>query len=92
MEGTSSRMICLNGSNWPLWKGKMLDILYYKDMYAPIECDTAKPKETSDVEWKKLNLQVVGLIRQWVDDKVYHHISDETNACELWKKLTARYE
>jgi transposase InsO family protein len=92
MEGTSSRMICLNGSNWLLWKGKMLDILYYKDMYAPIEGDTVKPKETSDAEWKKLNLQVVGLIRQWVDDKVYHHISDETNACELWKKLTARYE
>jgi hypothetical protein len=87
MEGTSSRMISLNGSNWLLWKGKMLDILYYKDMYSPIEGDTAKPKETSDADWKKLNLQVVDLIQQWVDDKVYHHIFDKTHACELWKKL-----
>ncbi len=32
------------------------------------------------------------MVRQWVEDSVYHHVSNETNASELWTKLAALYE
>ena len=42
----------LNGSNWRTWKGKMLDLLYCKEMHAPLEGNDAKPKDTIDEKWK----------------------------------------
>ena len=44
-QGTTNRMVNLNGSNWMIWKAKMEDILYCKNLYAPIEDDEAKPKD-----------------------------------------------
>ena len=45
----------------------------------------------TDEEWKLLHRQVYGLMRQWVDDNVLHHIETETDALFLWKKLEQLY-
>lgn len=68
---------------------KMEDLLYCKDMFGPIEGD--KPEKMSDEEWKKQNRRTIEVIRQWLDDSVYHHVSMETNALPLWKKLESLY-
>ncbi|KAA8523891.1 hypothetical protein F0562_010314 [Nyssa sinensis] len=70
----------------------MEDILYCKDLYEPIERDTAKPKDMDDEKWKRLHRKTIGHIRQWLDDSVFSHVSNETDAQVLWKKLEARYE
>ena len=70
----------------------MEDILYCKDLYAPIDGDKSKPKDMSEAEWKIMHRKTVALIRQWVDQSVFHHVSQETNATELWKKLESMYE
>ncbi|KAA8515916.1 hypothetical protein F0562_019095 [Nyssa sinensis] len=70
----------------------MEDILYCKDLYEPIEGDTAKPKDMDDEKWKRLHRKTIGHIRQWLDDSVFSHVSNETDAQVLWKKLEARYE
>jgi hypothetical protein len=44
MEG-SSTMIKLTNNNWQIWKSKMEDILYCKDLYEPVEGESAKPEE-----------------------------------------------
>lgn len=80
------RMISLNGANYHLWKGKIEDLLYVKGFHVPV-FQEAKPDEKTDDEWKLLNRQVCGLIRQWVDDNVLHHIENEINARSLWLKL-----
>ncbi|KAM1154260.1 hypothetical protein ACFX19_037276 [Malus domestica] len=91
MEG-SGTMIKLTNSNWVTWKPRMEDILYCKDLHEPIEGDAAKLESMSDAEWKKMNRKAIGTIRQWVDDSVFHHVSNETNAREFWTKLESLFE
>ncbi|KAM1149991.1 hypothetical protein ACFX2B_030215 [Malus domestica] len=70
----------------------MKDIFYCKDLHEPIEGDAAKPESMSDAEWKKMNRKAIGTIRHWVDDSVFHHVSNETNAREFWTKLESLFE
>lgn len=90
MENNNGRMISLNGNNWQIWKAKMEDLLYSKDLYDPI--DGKKPEDMSEDDWKKENQKVVACIRQWLDDVVFHHVSNEISAESLWKKLHDLYE
>ena len=85
-----SRMISLNGANYHLWKGKMEDLLFVKEFHVPV-FEEQKPEKKTDEEWKLQHRQVCGLIRQWVDDNVLHHIETETDARSLWKKLEQLY-
>ena len=90
MEVNTSRMISLNGTNYQAWKGKMEDLLHVKEYYKPVFA-TEKPDDKTDDEWKVLHRQACGFIRQWVNDNVLNHISDETHARSLWKKLEELY-
>jgi hypothetical protein len=65
----------------------MEDILYCKDLHEPIEGVSGRPAEMTNAAWTKLNRKAIGHIREWVDESVFHHVSNETNAQELWKKL-----
>ncbi|MCI87124.1 hypothetical protein A2U01_0108405, partial [Trifolium medium] len=58
----------------------MEDLLYTKDLYDPIEGESARSKDTSDTDWKKMNRKAVAIIRQWLDLSVYPHVEAETNA------------
>lgn len=70
----------------------MEDLLYWKDLYAPVEDNTAKLEAIFVDNWKKLNCKTIGIIRQWVDDSVFHHVSNETSTSSLWEKLEDLYE
>lgn len=82
MELNTSIMILLNGTNYKVWKGKMEDLHYVKEYYKPMYA-LEKPDDKTDDEWKILYRQACGFIRQWVDDNVLNHISDETHARSL---------
>ncbi|CAM8949433.1 unnamed protein product [Rhodiola kirilowii] len=92
MESSRSTMIRLNNSNWVTWKPRMEDILYCKDLHEPIEEADAKPEKMSDADWKKLNRKAIGHIREWMDDSVFHHVANETDAQKLWLKLESLFE
>ena len=77
-ESSGAGMIRLTSSNYSIWKPRMEDILYCKDLYAPIDGDNSKPKDMSEAEWKIMHRKTVALIRQWVDQSVFHHVSQET--------------
>ena len=87
-----STMIKLLALNYSIWKPIMEDVLYCKDLHDPIKGDSAKPSEMSDKDWEKLNKKTIGCIRQCIDVSVFHHVSQETNAEALWKKLKGLYE
>ena len=91
-SGSHSRMVCLTGSNYVIWKGKMQDLLCTKDLSRPLKGDQSRPAAMGDEDWNILNEKTVATIRQWVDDNVYHHVSEETNAQALWLKLQELYE
>ena len=42
-------------------------------------------------EWNLLHRQVCDYIRQWVDDNVLNHVSEEKHASSLWNKLEQLY-
>ncbi|KAL6187110.1 hypothetical protein ACLB2K_043225 [Fragaria x ananassa] len=77
---SSAIMVKLTSSNYSIWKPIMEDILYYKDMYEPFQNGGEKPAGKSDTKWSILNKKVVARIRQWVDESVFHHVAQETNA------------
>ena len=69
----------------------MQDLLIVKDLYLPV-MGKQKPEKVSDDAWEILHLKAAATIQQWVDVNIFHHISEEVKADELWKKLEAMYE
>ena len=61
-ESYSGPMIKLTTTNYSLWKCIMEDLLNCKDLYDPIEGDSAKSSDMSDVDWKKLKKKILGAI------------------------------
>jgi hypothetical protein len=86
-EYTSGTMIKLSASNYSIWKSMMEDVLYCKDLHDLIEGDSAKPSSMPDKEWAKMHRKTIGCIRQCIEVSVFHHVSQETKADTLWKKL-----
>jgi hypothetical protein len=74
-----------------LWKPMMEDILYCKDLYKPV----VKEKVTTGVrkeQWRVMNYKVVGMIRLYINHNVLHHVTNDTNAYEMWQKLESTFE
>ena len=85
------KMVSLKGtSNWHYWKAKMIDHLYAKDLYGPITGE--KPAEMADKDWTKVDRKAMACLRQWVDEVVYHHVSELNSSKEIWDKLQDVYE
>ncbi|PKI43124.1 hypothetical protein CRG98_036503 [Punica granatum] len=90
MESTGS-MFKLNAINYSIWKSRMEDILFCRNLYDPSEGNSAKPKDKDDKAWEHANRKTIGLIRQWINNSIYHHVAQETNAKVLWNKLANFY-
>ena len=53
----------LNGSNYHLWKGKMKDLLFVKNLHLVVFA-TQKPESKTEEEWEFEHHQVCGFIQQ----------------------------
>ena len=69
----------------------MEDILIVKDLYEPINKEQI-PTWVLEFEWKLLNRKAMATIRQCVDIIILQHVVGDTNAHEMWHKLSALYE
>ena len=49
MEANTTRMVTLNGVNYAIWKGKIEDLLYVKELYKQV-FTTVKPDNKIDEE------------------------------------------
>ncbi|KAF7151337.1 hypothetical protein RHSIM_Rhsim02G0160500 [Rhododendron simsii] len=70
----------------------MEDLLYCKDLHGLVEGDMTKPINKKCGDWTTLNRKASLLICQWIDDSVFHHVSTETSAYDLRKKLESLYD
>ena len=94
MEGNVSGfsgMIVLNSQNFSDCKIKMEDLLIVKDLYEPIEKKDT-PNGVGESEWKILHRKAVATIKQCVDINVLQHVASDTNAFDLWHKLSTLYK
>nr|XP_040249189.1 uncharacterized protein LOC120966742 [Aegilops tauschii subsp. strangulata] len=90
-SATTSGMIKLDSSNYSLWKPMMEDILYCKDLYEPIGKDKI-PTGVTEEEWRVLHRKAIGMIRLYINQNIFHHVANDTNAYEMWQKLESMYE
>ena len=67
-------------------------MLFCGDLYDPIEEKGVKPTGKFDREWKKIIRKTIGVIKQWIDEFIYHHVSGETLAYNFWKRLSELFE
>jgi hypothetical protein len=67
MEESSNSMVKLIASNYSICKIRMEDILYFNELFDPIEFKGVKSIAITNDDWKKLNRKVVGYIKQWID-------------------------
>ena len=79
MAETVSGMIKLSSSNYSIWKPRMEDILYCKDLHEPIQGDEDKPSTKSAKDCELMHRKMVAYIRQWVDESVFHHVAKEVS-------------
>lgn len=82
MKTSSSIMVKLNSSNYAIWKPRMEDIRKWG----------SKARFQVSCLLKCYEKENFGQILQWVDQRVFHHVAQETVACTLWKKLESMYE
>ena len=85
-------MILLSAMNYAIWKLRMKDILFCKDLHDPLENEGDKPTSTKDEKWRKMNRNAIGLIRQCIGHEVFHHVAQKMSAYELWIKLEEMYQ
>ncbi len=90
MEVNTCIMICLNGTNYHLWKNKVKELLFVKSPHLPVFA-SQKPDSKSDEEWDFEHEQVCQFIRQFVNDNGYNYICNEKHARTLWNKLESLY-
>ncbi|GFZ08300.1 hypothetical protein Acr_20g0001080 [Actinidia rufa] len=82
-EHNLGSMIVLSATNYAIWKPRMEDILFCKDLHDPLEYKGEKPVATKDEEWRKMNRKTIGLIRQCIG----HESKTSRNKALLMRRL-----
>ena len=79
-----------DGTNFPIWKEQIQDVLIQKGQEEPI---TERPEGVyNDAQWKQLDAKARSTIRLHLAELVYFTIVEETTTMGVWKKLIANYE
>lgn len=91
-SSSSTTMLKLTASNYFIWKPRMEDILYCKDLYEPLQLLGQNPKGKSYDAWSILTRKAVGQIQQSVDQSAFNQVEQDTDAYILWTKLSFMYE
>ncbi|GFY93698.1 hypothetical protein Acr_09g0001440 [Actinidia rufa] len=82
-EHNLGSMIVLSATNYAIWKPRMEDILFCKDLHDPLENKGEKPVAKKDEEWRKMNRKTIGLIRQCIG----HEAKTSQNKALLMRRL-----
>ncbi|GFS33854.1 hypothetical protein Acr_00g0030870 [Actinidia rufa] len=82
-EHNLGSMIVLSATNYAIWKPRMEDILFCKDLHDPLENKGEKPEAKKDEEWRKMNRKMIGLIRQCIG----HEAKTSRNKALLMRRL-----
>ena len=60
-------------------------------MQLSIQGKSKKPSSMTNDEWEKLDRKTIAIIRQYLADTVYFHVSQEKTTESLWKSLRDLY-
>ena len=89
MEDGRFRVKKFNNQNYQLWKMRMEDYLYQRDLYLPLSGKIKKLTSMTDTEWDILDKKALRTIRLCL---VAFNISNETTTEGLMSALAKLYE
>jgi hypothetical protein len=81
-----------NDQNYQLWKMKMEDCLYHKDLFLPLDEIKRKPMSMTDEEWKVIDRKALGTIWLCLVVLVDFNISKEKTTKDLMDAVVARVD
>jgi hypothetical protein len=86
------RVAKFNGQNYQLWKMKMEDCLYQKDLFLPLGEITKKPMTMKDEVWEVIDRKALGMIQLILEASMDFNISKEKKMKEMMDILANLYE
>jgi hypothetical protein len=81
-----------NDQNYQLWKMKMEDYLYQKDLFLPLGGITKKSTTMKDEEWEVLDRKTLGTVRLCLEASMDFNLSKGKTMEDLMKELERIYE
>ena len=84
MDDSLGGMFKLTGSNYPVWKSKMKDMLVVKDLWLPVQLGDEKPDKIDATKWDVMHMKATAYIRCFIDMSLYNNFNEESKAHELW--------
>ncbi|MCO5570698.1 hypothetical protein L7F22_024425 [Adiantum nelumboides] len=79
-----------DGTNFTIWKQRMMDVLVNKGLAAPLK--DRKEGVYNDDQWEKLDARARATICLHLGESIFFTIMDKTTAFELWDSLCSAWE
>ena len=92
MEDPFGGMFKLTGSNYPVWKLKMRDMLVVKDLWLPVQFGDKKPNKIDIVNWEVMHMKTTTYIWCFIDMSLYNDFNEESKAHVLWETIGTTLE
>ncbi|KAK0572693.1 hypothetical protein LWI29_035568 [Acer saccharum] len=77
--------------NFTLWQRKMKNVLIQQDLKHAILGVEKKPAETTDAQWKRMDVKAKSSIELHLADNVMLNVDEDMNTKETWDKLEKVY-
>ena len=82
----------LDGTNFPLWKEQIYNVLVQNKQVKPIKLKGVKLKGTTQEDCDDLDELASSTIVMTLSKSVYFNVKDMKTSHELWEKLCGLYE
>ncbi|MCO5552572.1 hypothetical protein L7F22_006085 [Adiantum nelumboides] len=79
-----------DGTNFTIWKQRMMDVLVNKGLAAPLK--DRKEGVYNDDQWEELDARAIATICLHFGESIFFTIMDKTTAFELWDSLCSVWD
>ncbi|MCO5579570.1 hypothetical protein L7F22_033427 [Adiantum nelumboides] len=83
-------IIKFDGTNFTIWKQRMMDVLVNKGLAAPLK--DRKESVYNDDQWEELDARARATISLHLGESIFFTIMDKTIAFELWDSLCSAWD
>jgi hypothetical protein len=85
-------MYKLTGSNYPVWKSNMRDMLVVKDLWFPVQFGDKRPDKIDATKWDVMHMKTTVYIWCFMDMSLDNNFNKESKAHQLWEKISIMFQ
>ncbi|MCO5611324.1 hypothetical protein L7F22_065576 [Adiantum nelumboides] len=90
LEKEDYLIIKFDGTNFTIWKQRMMDVLVNKGLAVPLK--ERKEGVYKDDQWEELKARARAMICLHLGESIFFTIMDKTTAFELWDSLCSAWD